>query len=409
MSQNFSSRFFVGNRQKLRSLVEAAVPIAVTANGLLQRNSDCTFPFRQDSNFWYLTGITEPDVILVMEEKDEYLIVPERESVRAVFDGAIDTTGLAKTSGMTTIVDENEGWQRLRAYLKKSQYLASPAAASAYEPQHGMYTNPSRARLVQRIKADNPNIEMQDIRKVLAKFRMLKQPAEIKAIQWAIDITTQSIATLTQTGRLQTYHNEYEIEADLTREFRSRGASDHAFAPIIASGKRACTLHNVANNGKTSPDDLLVMDVGAEVDMYAADITRTVALGTPTKRQRAVHAAVLDVQKFGFSQLKPGADLKACEQAIEHMMGEKLRELGLIKTIEHEAVRRYYPHASSHFMGLDVHDVGDYRLPLEAGVVLTCEPGIYIPEEGIGVRIEDDILITKEGHKILSDLPRELV
>jgi len=152
------------------------------------------------------------------------------------------------------------------------------------------------------------------------------------------------------------------------------------------------------------------MDVGAEYQHYAADITRTISLSAPSRRQQAVHAAVLDVQAYGFSLLNPGVDLKEYEQSIEQYMGEKLRELGLIKTIDHESVRAYYPHATSHFLGLNVHDVGDYSRPLEVGNVLTVEPGIYIPAEGIGVRIEDDVLVTDTGIEILTDrLPRTLI
>jgi Xaa-Pro aminopeptidase len=186
--------------------------------------------------------------------------------------------------------------------------------------------------------------------------------------------------------------------------------SGHAFEPIVAGGPRACTLHNVANSGKLSADELVLMDVGAEIEHYAADITRTISLnGSPSRRQQAVHAAVLEVQEFALGLLKPGILLKEYEQQIEHFMGEKLRELGLIKIITHDGVRAYYPHATSHFLGLNVHDVGEYDRPLEPGVVMTVEPGIYIASEGIGVRIEDDVLVTPKGPKILSSkLPRDL-
>jgi Xaa-Pro aminopeptidase len=138
------------------------------------------------------------------------------------------------------------------------------------------------------------------------------------------------------------------------------------------------------------------------VENYAADITRTYALGVPSKRQQQVSEAVQDVQKFALKLLKPGTSLRDYEQKVEELMGEKLLELGLIKTAEQRNIRRYYPHSTSHFLGLDVHDVGNYEQPLAAGMVLTVEPGIYIPEEKIGVRIEDDVLITKNGVEVLS-------
>jgi Xaa-Pro aminopeptidase len=185
----------------------------------------------------------------------------------------------------------------------------------------------------------------------------------------------------------------------------------HAFAPIIAGGPRACTLHYERNDAALSADELLLCDVGAEYSHYAADITRTFSLAdAPTRRQETVHAAVLDVHAFAVSLLKPGVMPKAYEQQVREFMGEKLRELGLIKTIERDTVREFYPHATSHFLGLNAHDVGQYDLPLEPGIVLTVEPGIYIHEETIGVRIEDDVLITEDGNRILSDaLPRGLI
>jgi len=156
---------------------------------------------------------------------------------------------------------------------------------------------------------------------------------------------------------------------------------------------------------------LLLMDVGAQYQYYAADLTRTVALASqPSKRQQQVYNAVAEAQDYAYSLLKPGVSLHEYEGQMEEFTGEKLRELGLIKTIKHESVRKYFPHSTSHFLGLDVHDSGDYDLPLEPGVVMTVEPGIYIPEEVIGVRIEDNILITADGNQNLSSrLPRELV
>ncbi len=229
------------------------------------------------------------------------------------------------------------------------------------------------------------------------------------AIQAAINTTIASIKQATTASKLSKYEYEYQIEAELNKGFRAKGAAGHAFEPIVASGERACTLHNVANAGALAADELVLLDVGAEVEHYAADISRTFSLGSPSRRQLAVHAAVLEVQEYAFGLLKPGVLMKDYEQKIEHFMGEKLRELGLIKTITHEDVRKFYPHATSHFLGLNVHDVGDYERPLEPGMVLTVEPGIYIPDESIGIRIEDDVVITESGIKILTDkLSRDL-
>jgi Xaa-Pro aminopeptidase len=294
--------------------------------------------------------------------------------------------------------------------LSKVKHAATVAIPPAYIEHYGLYTNPARAALAQRLKEHNSELELLDVSPHLARMRMIKQPVELQAIQQAIDITSATIKEITRASKLSGYGYEYEIEAELSRGFRRRGAMGHAFEPIVASGERACTLHNVANNGRLAADELLILDVGAEVEHYAADITRTFSLsGRPSSRQQAVHAAVSEVQQYAFSLLKPGVMMREYEQQIEQFMGEKLRELGLIKTIEHDEVRKFYPHATSHFLGLNVHDVGEYDRPFEAGEVLTVEPGIYIQQEGIGVRVEDDVLLTPNGIKILTDkLPRAL-
>jgi Xaa-Pro aminopeptidase len=229
---------------------------------------------------------------------------------------------------------------------------------------------------------------------------MIKQPPELVALQQAIDITSKSLNDALAAGK--EYEFEYQLEASIAHGFRYRGAHGHSFEPIVAGGKNACTLHNVKNRSPLHQQTLVVCDVGAEVSHYAADITRTISVGKPTTRQKAVYAAVLSVQEYALGLLKPGVSLKKYEQQVVKRMGEELKRLGLIKRADSKNIRQYFPHATSHFLGLNVHDVGDYQLPLEAGIVLTCEPGIYIPEEGIGVRLEDDVLITSEGNRVLS-------
>lgn len=409
MESYFNSGFFAGNRQKLRELFTGTAPIVVSANGLLQRGADGTYGFSQDANFWYLTGIDEPDLVLVMDKDKEYLIVPGRSEVRAAFDGTPNEDLMSRRSGITEIHDDEAGWGKLARRLKKVKHIATIAPPPAYVERYGMYTNPARMAVLERIKSENPELEILDVGPHLARLRMVKQAEELDAIQAAINMTITGIKQAIRPAALKKYSYEYEIEAELTKAFRRQGAAGHAFEPIVASGERACVLHNVANNAQLSADELVILDVGAEVEHYAADITRTIRFKPPSRRQQAVHAAVLEVQKFAFGLLQPGITIGEYEKQIEHFMGEKLRELGLIKIINHEEVRKYYPHSTSHFLGLNVHDIGDYERPLEPGIVMTVEPGIYIPEEGIGVRIEDDVLITSRGIKILTNkLGREL-
>lgn len=403
MESRFKSEFFTGNRQRLRELFTGTAPIVVTANGLLQRETDSTYAFAQDANFWYLTGIDDPDVILVMDKDKEYLILPKRSAVQEIFDGEIKASTLSKRSGIKNIMDDKDGWDQLENRLKKVKHVATLAVPPAYVDHFGFYTNPARAALRDKLKSVNENIELLDVNLHLARLRMIKQPQELLAIQAAIDITIDTYKAATRPAKLAKYSHEYQLEAELSKGYRTRGATGHAFDPIVAGGKRACTIHNITNNGELSSGELVVIDTGAEVEHYSADITRTISIGPVSLRQQAVYDAVADVQQYAFGLLKPGVLLREYEQLIEHYMGEKLRELGLIKTINHDDVRRFYPHAASHHLGLNAHDTGDYDRPLDVGAVLAVEPGIYIPNEGIGVRIEDDIVITASGIKILSD------
>ena len=409
MSTSFTSDFFAGNRKRLRELFTGTAPIVLGANGLVQRGADLPFPFQQDASFWYFTGCDDPDVILVLDKDKEYFIVPERDAVRAAFDGTIDESGLARLSGIDTIYPEKQGWKKLAARLEKARHVATLPASPVYIERLGMYANPARRRLIDRMKALNESLELLDLSEHVTRLRAVKQPMEIVTIEQAIDVTNKGLKQILRPSRLLTYKHEYEIEADLTRTFRKLGARGHAFDPIIASGSNACTFHNGDNSSAIGAGSLLLCDVGADVDHYAADVTRTIATSVATARQTAVHNAVQEVLQYATGLLKPGVRLKDYEQQVETFMGEKLRELGLIKTITRDVVRAFYPHATSHFLGLNPHDVGIYDEPIEAGMVLTVEPGIYIASEAIGVRIEDDVLITADGNRVLTDaLPRGL-
>lgn len=406
----FTSDFFANNRARLRELFTGTAPIVIAGNGRLQRSGDTTFPFQQDANFWYLTGIQEPDAILVMDKSKEYVILPIREGKQAIFDGAISTEELRRISGVSDIYNEKEGWRELGSRLQKVKHVATIAAPPEYIDAYSMYTNPARGRILQRLKEQNADINLLDISEHIVRLRMIKQPLEVQAIQQAIDITVASIKEATKATKRGKYAHEFELEAEIYRGFRYRGATGHAFDPIVAGGINATTIHYLANNTALAADELIVLDVGAEFENYAADITRTIALREPSRRQLQVYDAVMDVQKYAYSLLKPGEIIGQYEQKIEQYMGEKLRELGLIKTIDSEAVRTYYPHATSHHLGLNVHDVADYSRPLEENMIITVEPGIYIPEEGLGIRIEDDVRITDSGVEVMtSSLPSKLI
>ncbi len=394
--------FFRRNRQVLRRESEQILPIIVPANGLLQRTADTTLPFTQDSNFWYLTGVDVPDAVVVITQSEEFIIVPGRSDTRATFDGAVDFDVLRSRSGIADIYDDDEGWHKLETIIKRRGMFAAPLAPAAYISTYGIYANPGRKRTLTKIHRLVPEAVAHDLRPVLTRLRARKQPEELHCMRAAIALTKKTLASLEDSTDFSAMHHEYEVEAAITHAFRAAGAAGHAYAPIVAAGPNATTLHYVTNNSPIAPTDFVVIDVGAEIEHYAADITRTLHQGTPSPRQTAVYEAVQAAQAAIMDQLKPGIMMQEVESFAEKIIGQELKALGLISdSTDKRAIRRFYPHSSSHFLGLDVHDVGDYHSPLEPGMVLTCEPGIYIPAEGIGVRIEDDVLITDTGSEVL--------
>jgi Xaa-Pro aminopeptidase len=400
MQTHFNASFFTANRRALRERLNTSAPIVLAAHGILQRNGDSAYPFQQDSNFWYLTGLEDPDLVLIMTVSGDYLIVPARNAVRQIFDGETDTAALTTQSGISSIENERTGWRRLQQEVATKLETYVCGATALYDSGHGLWANPATHRLHRKLKRSYRDIKLFPIDSHLAALRVIKQPDELAAIQSAIDVTTETINSVS--SQLQSFTHEYELEAAISQGFRSRGASGHGFSPIVANGSHATILHNVANSGVLKSDALTVLDIGAEVDHYSADITRTLVVGLPSLRQHAVYQAVLEVQDYALSLLKPNTLPYEYEKDVALFMGKQLRQLGLINRVDYASVRRYYPHSTSHFLGLDVHDVGNYREPLQTGMVLTCEPGIYIPEEGIGVRIEDDVLITSTGNQVLS-------
>lgn len=407
---HFSQQFFSANRSKLRNLVENEL-IVIAANGLLQRGGDSAYGYCQDANFWYLTGIDQPDLILVLDGSSEYIIAPGRSDSREAFDGALDTDYMAARSGVKIYLNSDSGWQKLAERLKLVQQVSTVTAPPAYIEHYGLFTNPGRAALIEKIGAIHSDVQINDIGKHLTNLRMIKQPAELATLQNAIDITIDTLLQIADPKSLAKYDYEYQIEASISHGFRSRGASGHGFDPIVANGAGAVTLHNIANNSVLDRGSLLILDVGAEVEHYSADITRTLAIdpSQTTDRQRAVYDAVYRVQQRAITMLKPGVVLREYETQVMNMIGDELIDLGLIKDVSPELVRQYYPHSTSHFLGLNVHDVGDYDRPLEPGMVLTVEPGIYIADEAIGIRLEDDVLVTETGVKVLSKrLPTQL-
>ena len=404
--QQFSPEFFTANRLRLLESTDATL-IVIAANALVQRSGDTTFPFRQESNFWYLTGIDEPEYLLVMTIDEQFLIAPKWDAHHDLWDGSVTTKALKEASGVRTVMKNEAGWERLSPLVKKAKKVHMNQAAAAYLDVYNFYTNPAQVRCQELLKKAGAK-EFVNCKPELARLRQNKQPVELAALQTAIDITMASLDDVR--AKLGKYEYEYQIEADITAGFRKRGASGLAYDPIVASGRHAATIHYVSNDGEVDRSHPLLLDVGAASGYYNADISRTWAFKPPTKRQQALHDAVMRVRTYALSQLKPGVMPRAYEKLVDLQMIEELIALKLLDDPkDREGFRKIYPHLTSHFLGLDVHDAADYERPLEAGMVLTVEPGIYLPAEKTGIRIEDDVLITDDGCKVLSEkLSRDL-
>lgn len=392
------AEFFRSNRLRLREVFSGTAPIIISGNYLQQKSSDTSYDFTQDSNFWYLTGIDEPGLTLILDGDKEYLIVPSSNPVRSTFEGELDKGELSKISGIKTIYETGEGWRQIGRKITKVKHVATIQPSPNYIESMVMFTSPAKAKTVEKIKEYNSEVDLIDLRKVLASLRSVKQPIELELMKKAIS-ESEKLYKLLEKKR-DKVENENELMAEITKALILKNLQ-FAYTPIIASGKNALTLHYVKNNDALDNKKLLLVDAGVKYQKYCADITRTV-VSEPTKRQQAVYNAVIEVQEYAISLLKPGVLLQEYEEKVQNFMGEKLRELGLIKTISKETVREFYPHSTSHFLGIDPHDVGDYSSPLSSGMVLTVEPGIYIKDENIGVRIEDDVLITDEGNEVLT-------
>lgn len=390
--------FFSFNRNQLAAKIPGAL-FVLTSYTAMQRSNDTSFPFEQEANFWYLTGIEAADWLIVYDASQDtsWLVAPSIDEAHMLFEGSLSYETAKKLSGVKKIIEHRELDALLRQLAKKHSIVYT-VDQPTYADHFNFVLNPSLKKNRQRLERIFPTV--QSCRKELASLRSIKQPQEIRLIQKAVDRTTQAFNVVHK--NMQTYNYEYEIEADFTHFFRSNGTMGHAYDPIIGSGLNACTLHYTQNNAKLKKPQLVLMDVGARVNGYAADITRTLAFGVATKRQREVHKAVRNASEQIISSIQPGMLIEEYSSMVDSVMLEAIVSLSLAGASDKAALRKYFPHAVSHGLGIDVHDELGQPKTFREGMVLTVEPGIYIPEENIGVRIEDDILITKNGHRNLS-------
>lgn len=387
----FKAEFYKNNRANLAKLCPESI-IIIAGNSLMQRTGDTNFIFRQDSNLLYLTGLLQPNTCLVINAKtgEEFIMLDKKTGTAEIFDGNFDESEISRVSGVALIKNYKDGLDYIVTKSKSSTVMFNDALAWN---KVDFTINNHRQSVKRRLQARR--IKIENVSPNLANMRMIKQPQEIEAIEQAVKITKQAL-TLAEQG-IASVKNEQLLLATINVSFAKQGVV-HAYEPIVASGKNATILHYVKNNASINNGDVVLFDVGAEVSGYAADISRTYIKGQNTRAVEIIKV-VQGIQAAIISQIKPGATWKGLSELALKLTAKELIRLKVIT--EQKDAQKYFPHTFGHFLGLDVHDAGDYTQPLAENIVLTVEPGIYIPEEGIGVRIEDDILVTKTGAKLL--------
>jgi len=388
--------FFVANRARLAQELSGGL-IVVTAYDEMQRANDMAHPYEQEANMWYLCGVEASRWKLVIDGQrhHSWLVEPAMSDVERIFDGGADPAAIRMTSGVDEVITHDEFEPLLRQLLRRHSTVYTVQSIGL---EHVSFTlNPAQRQLTHILERIFSSVV--DCQLELSRLRAIKQPVEIAAMQRAITLTTESFELMRDIRQDSNY--EYQLEAVMTGNFRQHNAY-HAYDPIVASGAHACTLHYGANNGKLTKRQLVLLDVGARVDGYAADISRTYAIGTPTQRQRAVHQALEQAQRDIIKLLGPHLSVSDYQREVDSIMTATLLSLGLDAGTPEQTLRTYMPHAIGHGIGIDVHESLGRTRTLEAGMTLTVEPGIYIPEEGIGARIEDDILITNSGRRNMS-------
>jgi Xaa-Pro aminopeptidase len=409
---------FRENRARMAALLPAGSLAVINANDIMPTNADGVMGFRQNADLFYLSGVDQPEAALVLfpdhpdPKQREILFVKETSESMRIWDGPLLNKDEARTTSGVQNVQWLNGFEgafrglMLRAenvYLNLNEHARSAAAVPTHDD-----------RFVRECRERYPLHTYRRLAPLLARCRMIKSAVEVAQIRTACAVTEAGFRRVL--GAVRPGLGEWEVEAELAHEFLRRRAVGFAYLPIIASGANACILHYNQNHDTCKDGDLLLLDVGACWANYSADLTRTIPVnGRFTPRQRAVYDAVLGVQREAMALLKPGIVLKDYENEVKRSMDGALVDLGLltaeaVKTQKEDDPprRAYFMHGTSHHLGLDVHDVTVPDRPLEPGMILTVEPGIYIKAENLGVRLEQNVLITESGNEnLLAAIPIE--
>jgi Xaa-Pro aminopeptidase len=412
------TELFLRNRERLVGLLKPNSMVVIHANDIYPTNADGTMSFKQNSDLFYLTGVDQEETVLVLmpdavdPKEREILFVRETNEHVAVWEGEkLTKEGAKKVSGVERIEWSSAFESFLhrmvpqidRIYLATNEHLRASVVVET-----------RNARFIKECQARYPLHRYERLAPLMHRLRITKDPVEVDMIQRACDITEAGFRRLL--GFIKPDVGEWEIEAELLHEFVRRGSRGFAYTPIVGSGKNACVLHYVENDKVCRDGEMVLLDVAAEYAGWNSDLTRTVPVnGRFSPRQRDVYNSVLRVFRGANDILRPGNTPMEYQKQVVELMERELVSLGLISAKDAKEqgpdkalVKKYFMHGTSHHLGLDVHDVCPPHEPFAEGMVFTIEPGIYIREEGLGVRIENDVLICKDSNfDLMRNIPIE--
>ena len=414
-----NASLFIKNRAAFVTQMEKGALAIFNSNDIFPISADSSMPFQQHRDIFYLSGVDQEESVLVLSPNasnpahKEILFLKETSELIAIWEGEKLTKESAlQVSGIKTVYWLQQFpviFKQLMAecdaiYLNTNEHLRASTEVETRED-----------RFIKKVRIEYPAHKTLKSAPILHKIRAIKSQLEIDLMQTACNITEAGFRRLL--GFVKPGVWEYEIEAELVHEFIKRRSKGFAYTPIIASGKNACVLHYIENNQQCQDGEVILLDVAAEYANYSSDLTRCIPVsGQFTKRQKAVYNAVLHVKKEAEKLLLPGVIMADYHKNVGLLMEEQLVDLNLIsiddiknQKPEWPAYKKYFMHGTSHFIGLDTHDVGLWHQPIQAGMVFTCEPGIYIPKENLGIRLEDDLVVQEKGEpfNLMKNIPLE--
>ncbi len=418
--EKINKELFIENRKAFVAKMESSALAVFNSNDIYPVSADSTMPFQQHRDIFHLSGVDQEESILVLspnaknEAQREVLFLKETNDHIAVWEGEkLDKAKAFETAGIKTVywLDQfDRVFKQMMSecdsiYLNTNEHLRADTTVQTRED-----------RFIAKVKIDYPSHQVRRSAPIMHRIRSIKNNIEIDLMQKACDVTKAGVERIL--GFIKPGVWEYEIEAELIHEFLINRSRGFAYTPIVASGSNACVLHYIENNQQCKDGDVILLDVGAEYANYASDLTRSVPVsGRFTQRQKDVYNAVLNVKKSAEKLLVPGTLMDEYHKEVGLMMQSELINLKLIDKTDVKnqdanwpAYKKYFMHGTSHFIGLDTHDVGIWNEPIEKGMVFTCEPGIYIPKESLGIRLEDDLVVQgAEGPKnLMGSIPIEV-